>query len=161
VVAGGALMNFHLIFKLPSESPLRLHLQRFVVAMFWITNFFLIMTAITNPGIIFPLDDNDDSKAATRFQITASRDMKTIIGYNGVDEEVDNVEAGEGRDTASSSSSLEKSHTREKLAYCDTCKIACPASLKVQHCDDCGYCIEKLDHHCPWMGQCVGRYNMK
>jgi hypothetical protein len=44
--------------------------------------------------------------------------------------------------------------------YCELCHIYSKASLKVKHCNDCGYCIEKLDHHCPWMGQCVGRYNM-
>lgn len=29
------------------------------------------------------------------------------------------------------------------------------------HCDDCGLCIEELDHHCVWVGKCVGRYNLK
>ncbi|CAM9224757.1 unnamed protein product [Scytosiphon promiscuus] len=25
------------------------------------------------------------------------------------------------------------------------------------HCTQCGVCVVKLDHHCPFMGQCVGR----
>ncbi|EFX61308.1 hypothetical protein DAPPUDRAFT_18257, partial [Daphnia pulex] len=29
------------------------------------------------------------------------------------------------------------------------------------HCDICGVCIEKMDHHCPWLGTCIGKKNYK
>lgn len=25
----------------------------------------------------------------------------------------------------------------------------------------CGFCVEKLDHHCVWINQCVGLHNYK
>jgi palmitoyltransferase ZDHHC9/14/18 len=50
-------------------------------------------------------------------------------------------------------------NTSNKI-YCELCHIYCSEDMKVGHCTDCGYCIEKLDHHCPWMGQCVGKKNM-
>ena len=43
--------------------------------------------------------------------------------------------------------------------YCDVCEIFQPP--KAAHCNDCGSCIAELDHHCPWMGKCVGKGNMK
>ena len=29
------------------------------------------------------------------------------------------------------------------------------------HCPDCDVCIEGYDHHCPWMGTCIGKKNKK
>lgn len=31
--------------------------------------------------------------------------------------------------------------------------------IPTQHCAECNYCIEDLDHHCPWSGKCIGRKN--
>lgn len=42
--------------------------------------------------------------------------------------------------------------------YCRVCYIE--KKPKMGHCNDCGICIEGLDHHCPWVTKCVGRGNM-
>jgi hypothetical protein len=42
--------------------------------------------------------------------------------------------------------------------YCQACALYVPADAG--HCRDCGVCIAKLDHHCPWMSKCVGSGNM-
>lgn len=47
----------------------------------------------------------------------------------------------------------------KNMPYCSTCKVQTPPNRHIGHCYMCGYCIENLDHHCPWMGQCIGRRN--
>ena len=44
-----------------------------------------------------------------------------------------------------------------KQKFCQTCMIYRP--LGCSHCKICDVCIERYDHHCPWVGNCIGRNN--
>lgn len=41
---------------------------------------------------------------------------------------------------------------------CSQCKVPRPASAS--HCYECNLCVDKLDHHCPWTGKCIGKKNL-
>mmetsp|Transcript_45356 Transcript_45356/g.82852 ORF Transcript_45356/g.82852 Transcript_45356/m.82852 type:complete len:424 (-) Transcript_45356:19-1290(-) len=44
-----------------------------------------------------------------------------------------------------------------KLRFCKVCQMWQP--LRTKHCRDCGRCVRTHDHHCPWIGTCVGEGN--
>ena len=47
-----------------------------------------------------------------------------------------------------------------KYQICRKCNILIDKSLKIIHCDICNLCCELYDHHCPWIGKCVGKNNI-
>ena len=44
--------------------------------------------------------------------------------------------------------------------FCSKCQVFYNPDKKVEHCKMCNVCIEKLDHHCVWVGKCVGKNNI-
>ena len=48
---------------------------------------------------------------------------------------------------------------KDDKTFCKKCDVERP--LRAHHCSTCNKCILKLDHHCPWIFNCVGYYNQK
>ncbi|KAK6053791.1 DHHC zinc finger domain protein [Cooperia oncophora] len=42
---------------------------------------------------------------------------------------------------------------------CTRCESFRPP--RAHHCRVCRRCIRKMDHHCPWVNNCVGEFNQK
>jgi len=46
-----------------------------------------------------------------------------------------------------------------KLKRCDRCYVVRVHGTR--HCNKCQGCIMKMDHHCPWVFNCIGQFNQK
>jgi hypothetical protein len=46
-----------------------------------------------------------------------------------------------------------------KIKFCKTCYVIRP--IGASHCGICNTCVERYDHHCPWIGNCIGKNNYR
>ncbi|KAL1298896.1 hypothetical protein AAHE18_18G066000 [Arachis hypogaea] len=91
----------------------------------------LIQVSTTDPGII-PRNNNDQETLELEKAGTSDGTRSKKATINGVE---------------------------VKLKYCRVCKIFRPP--RSSHCAICDNCVERYDHHCPWVGQCIGLRNCR
>lgn len=56
---------------------------------------------------------------------------------------------------------MNKKKTVDNYGFCTFCKCYFNPYNGVEHCDSCGVCVEKMDHHCIWVGKCVAKNNTR
>ncbi|OQV23704.1 putative Palmitoyltransferase ZDHHC3 [Hypsibius exemplaris] len=49
--------------------------------------------------------------------------------------------------------------TIKAMTICQRCDMYRPP--RAHHCRTCQGCVRKMDHHCPWINNCVGAFNQK
>ena len=70
--------------------------------------------------------------------------------------------ASQSQKSAKQSNKVVVSVEKKRLGgvrICQWCYKAKPD--RCHHCSQCNRCILKMDHHCPWVANCVGFYNYK
>ena len=101
------------------------------IILYILTIFFLIKATISDPGILRRFPISENINNYNNFDTFNNR-KKIFINQLGY---------------------------LQIYKYCSTCDIIRPN--RSTHCSDCNNCVERFDHHCPWIGNCAGKRNYK
>lgn len=102
----------------------------------------LFRTSFSDPGVI-PRASNEQAKQIEKQYLEEERAISNFKGYR----------------PPMRIKEVEINGVTIKLKYCFTCKIFRPP--RASHCSICDNCVERFDHHCPWVGNCIGRRNYR
>ncbi|KAL0383370.1 UNVERIFIED_CONTAM: putative protein S-acyltransferase 4 [Sesamum calycinum] len=105
--------------------------------------FFLFITSSRDPGIV------PRNKKPPECDETIEIDTPSVEWVNG---RTPHLKLPRTKDV------LVNGHTI-KVKFCDTCLLYRPP--RVSHCSICNNCVLRFDHHCPWIGQCIGIRNYR
>lgn len=107
----------------------------------------LFRTACTDPGIL-PRSEKDE------IVYNEQQALKAINtdGTNQQSQMINNTQMPRFKEVQIKGKTV-------KLKYCFTCKLYRPP--RSSHCSVCDNCVDKFDHHCPWVANCVGKRNYR
>jgi hypothetical protein len=152
VVAVGTWINLRLLHKRSDLSAWSIFLFKvFFATFFTLVNIFLLLTATTDPGILFE-NDCEENTALINTPHTSAHAPHSSAYTPHTSTHIPH---------SPHTPNTPHSYSRDSDDFCNICRVPTPPHLQIYHCPDCDYCIAHCDHHCPWMGQCVGRGNMR
>lgn len=152
---------FTILASVIYDSELRYHLidndyqYCFIFFAFIAVELYLLRIAGRNPGIVaLAKTDELGEQSAELLDLTHDRGSFIDTEFNINMRTSADINVSIDRSTL-----LFDSVPLPRRRYCELCQIEQP--FRTKHCNDCEACIAKYDHHCFWIGGCVGELNLR
>jgi len=129
----------------------------------------LLRVSCVDPGIIRP--DDCDQPGAFKNQMNQKKQLTKRRKGTSSDQEYQGLMSsdtqdheyghphGDDEENTNTNGGNQSRAIRENWRYCAMCNVYQPPTAV--HCPECHVCVDGYDHHCPWMGCCIGKRNYK
>ncbi|CAK67528.1 unnamed protein product (macronuclear) [Paramecium tetraurelia] len=157
-----AIIMLYLIFIFPAALDYQYNALAIIIAICCILPITtLLNVTMTEPGVLLK-GDLPDPKQQQQQQTVEELESTTQSNKNFA--EVESIRNGSNHILLVEGSQNQIELNLEvpsiyKVRYCSTCKIMRPS--KASHCKFCNHCVEGFDHHCFWVGTCIGIRNQR
>jgi len=101
------------------------------IALAWTVLFSFLAAAFTQPGIV-PKNEKIPKELENKLDLRSRFPQHRFLRINGI---------------------------TIKQKFCATCNVFRPPRSK--HCQQCDTCVLRMDHHCTWLGNCIGLNNYR
>jgi hypothetical protein len=110
-------------------------------------------------GKIFPLKKSKGNFNTSISPSLLNNDAHLFESEEQEERPQEHREGTAGRSAGVSRKLKESWEKPEEEFACETCEI--PVDFSTKHCNVCHRCTEGFDHHCCWLGKCIGKVNYK
>lgn len=128
---------------------------------------FYSILVFANPGLALKSDNlNIESvKLSKKSQVEIYKKIDTneaIIDTEILDNEREEHSVNVVTDNNNNSTKFKEAKRKDESRryFCSVCNISKAYGSKTLHCHYCDICIDEFDHHCPFTGKCIGKYNI-
>ena len=96
----------------------------------------------------------DESMPAARDYTSVGIKIESEMTAKDPDENANNISRSRANSGDAESAAVS---ANARIRWCTYCRL--PQPYRTKHCRDCDKCVALFDHHCPWIGGCVGQNN--